>query len=235
MRQIVLDTETTGLVPSEGHRVIEIGAVEMNDRRLTSRRFHCYLNPDRRVDIGALEVHGISDEFLSDKPRFADVVDEFLSFIDGGELVIHNAPFDVGFLDNELQLLNGSHGCIKDYAAIVDTLEMARAMHPGMKNSLDALCRRYEVDNSHRNLHGALLDAQILAEVYLLMTGGQTTLSLAMSSDGEDGESIETDLALPPVRIVLADEQENKAHQERLAHLERAASDGCLWGRSDKQ
>ncbi len=176
MRQIVLDTETTGLEPSQGHRIIEIGCVEMVNRRLTGRHYHQYLQPDREIDAGAAEVHGITGEFLRDKPRFADVVEELIDFVRGAELVIHNAPFDLGFLRHEFGLLGRSW----DEAAcsVIDTLALARGRHPGQKNNLDALCRRYGVDNSDRSLHGALLDAEILADVYLAMTGGQGALVL---------------------------------------------------------
>ena len=177
MRQIVLDTETTGLEPSQGHRVIEIGCVELEQRKLTGNHYHQYINPEREVEQGALDVHGISNEFLSEKPLFITVVDDFLDYIKGAELVIHNAPFDVGFLNHELkiagQVQGKSYGTINDYCTVLDTLEVARKKHPGQKNSLDALCKRYMVDNSQRDLHGALLDSEILADVYLLMTGGQ--------------------------------------------------------------
>ena len=176
MRQIVLDTETTGLEPEAGHRVIEIGGVELIDRKPTGRHFHRYVNPQREVDEGALSVHGITNDFLADKPLFADIADELLMFIDGAELVIHNAPFDVMFLDYELGRLPQRRRRIEDRCTVVDTLALARHKHPGQKNSLDALCRRYDVDNSQRELHGALLDAEILADVYLMMTGGQTVL-----------------------------------------------------------
>ena len=178
MRQIVLDTETTGLEPEQGHRIIEIGCVEMINRRLTGRTFHHYLNPERDIDPGAQEVHGLSREFLSDKPLFGDVADEFLEFVGDAELVIHNAPFDVGFLDAELTRLARELPAMQVVCPVLDTLVLAREMHPGQRNSLDALCRRYQVDNSQRELHGALLDARILAEVYLAMTGGQAALSL---------------------------------------------------------
>ena len=184
-RQIVLDTETTGLEPSQGHRIIEIGCIEMVNRRLTNNHWHHYINPDRKVDDGAFDVHGISNEFLADKPRFHELVDDFLAFIDGAELIIHNAPFDVGFLNHEIKLLDEPRPLINDVCSVLDTLVMARQKHPGQKNNLDALCRRYEIDNSHRTLHGALLDSEILAEVYLLMTGGQTALTL----EAEDGDA----------------------------------------------
>ena len=178
MRHVILDTETTGLEPSEGHRIIEIGCLELVHRRPSGRRFHRYLNPDRPVDAGAVEVHGLDDRFLADKPRFHEVVDEFLDFIRGAELVIHNAPFDVGFLNAELARLGPQWGAVEDYAGVTDTLAQARTLHPGQRNSLDALCKRYQVDNSGRELHGALLDAELLAEVYLAMTGGQGSLGL---------------------------------------------------------
>jgi DNA polymerase III subunit epsilon len=181
MRQIVLDTETTGLSPEQGHRVVEIGAVEILNRQVTGRTFHTYLNPDREVDAGALEVHGLSNEFLADKPRFAAVADDFLSFIAESELIIHNAPFDVGFLNAELDRLEKGR-LAKHCAAVHDTLKQARELHPGQRNNLDALCKRYEVDNSNRAYHGALLDAQLLAEIYLSMTRGQESLAIEMAT-----------------------------------------------------
>src|SRR5690606_38197574 len=176
MRQIVLDTETTGLEPEQGHRIIEIGCVEIVNRRLTGNHYHQYLQPDREIDAGAVEVHGITAEFLADKPRFTDVMHDFLAFVGGAELIIHNAPFDVGFINHELRLVDVNHASLDTFCSVVDTLQMARRLHPGQKNSLDALCKRYGIDNSQRSLHGALLDAEILADVYLTMTGGQVTL-----------------------------------------------------------
>ncbi len=223
MRQIVLDTETTGLEPRDGHRIIEIGAVEMFDRRLTGRHFHEYINPDRRIDAGAIEVHGITNEFLQDKPRFDAIVDGFLEFIRDSELIIHNAPFDVGFLDHEFGLLGNNTGRVADYASVLDSLDLARQMHPGMRNSLDALCKRYEVDNSNRSLHGALLDSELLAEVYLRMTGGQTALSLDMERSGEV-ESAQFDLGeRPPLVVRTADEHELSKHEARLDQIEETA------------
>ncbi|HCZ48101.1 MAG TPA: DNA polymerase III subunit epsilon, partial [Gammaproteobacteria bacterium] len=225
MRQIVLDTETTGLSAAEGHRVIEIGAVELLNRRPTGRNFHHYLQPDREIDAGAIEVHGISNEFLADKPRFADVAGEFVEYVRGAELVIHNAAFDVGFLNAELARLDGGHS-IDALCSVLDTLALARHLHPGQRNTLDALCRRYGVDNSGRSLHGALLDAQILAEVYLAMTGGQVTLSL-----GDDAASPGTVEAARPTRVradrprlaVLAPSaDELQAHAARLAAIDKA-------------
>lgn len=231
MRQIVLDTETTGLEPSEGHRIIEIGCVEVVNRRLTGNHYHRYLQPDREIDEGAIEVHGITNEFLADKPRFEDVAEEFLDFIRGAELVIHNAPFDVGFINHEFKRLNNGYGKVADYCSVLDTLVMARRMHPGQRNSLDALCKRYDVNNAHRELHGALLDAEILADVYLAMTGGQTSLSL---SSGEEGgrQSSGTIRRLPanrlPLRVIRASEQELAAHETRLDAIEKAAG-RSLW------
>lgn len=228
MRQIVLDTETTGLEHVQGHRIIEIGCVELVGRRLTGAHYHQYLQPDRAIDEGAMEVHGISNEFLADKPRFVDVVDEFLAFIDGAELIIHNAPFDVGFLNSELrklrrsELSNACHG-------VIDTLVMARKMHPGQRNSLDALCKRYDIDNSQRALHGALLDAEILADVYLAMTGGQRKLGLNAEEEGEQGgqKIRRLNAQRAALNVILADEQELHAHQAWLSRLADAGS--CAW------
>ena len=178
-RRVVLDTETTGLEVASGHRVIEIGCVEVIDRRPTGRTFHSYLNPDRAIDAGAVAVHGITDEFLRDKPHFADVAEEFVAFIDGAEVLIHNAAFDTGFLDDELKRANAAFGRVVDHASVVDTLELARRKYPGQKNTLDALCKRLDVDNSRREVHGALLDAYLLAEVWIAMTAGQGALSFA--------------------------------------------------------
>jgi DNA polymerase III subunit epsilon len=235
MRQIVLDTETTGLEVSQGHRVIEIGCVELIDRRLTGRHFHRYIKPEREIDEGALEVHGISNDFLADKPVFAQIIDDFVSFIDGAELIIHNAPFDIGFLDSELSLQGGSYGRIRDRCSVVDTLELARSRHPGQKNNLDALCKRYSVDNSQRDLHGALLDAEILADVYLLMTGGQTALALDNETQrGEEGFSGEIRITrLSSQRKTLAvpraTDAELGAHQERLRAIDKSSGGKCLW------
>ncbi len=234
-RQVVLDTETTGLDPAAGHRVIEIGALELVNRRPTGSRFHRYLNPERTIDEGAIEVHGITDAFLADKPRFADVAEELVAFIRGAELVIHNAPFDVGFLDAELARLGSDWPRIDVLCAVCDTLQMARSKHPGQKNSLDALCRRYEVDNSHRELHGALLDAEILADVYLAMTGGQVTLSLDGTSEGDGRDDA---LQLPPLDpdrprlpVPRATDAELAAHAARLEAIDKASGGRCLWRR----
>jgi DNA polymerase-3 subunit epsilon len=238
MRQIILDTETTGLEPSEGHRIIEIGCVELINRKFTGNTYHHYLQPDREIDEGAIEVHGITNEMLADKPRFADIAVEFVTFIRGAELVIHNAPFDVGFLNHELKLLDAGHGRVDELCGVVDTLVMARKLHPGQKNNLDALCKRYSIDNSHRELHGALLDAEILAELYLVMTGGQTMLSLGGTQGGEtDSQSADTIRALSaqrrPVKVIRASDEELVRHKERLAALDKASGGNCVWNRLD--
>lgn len=234
MRQIVLDTETTGLEPSQGHRIIEIGCVELVNRRLTGNHFHQYLQPDREIDIGAVEVHGITTEFLADKPRFGDVVEAFLAFIRGAELIIHNAPFDVGFINYELQLLNQGHGQLDDYCTVLDTLEHARRLHPGQRNNLDALCKRYGIDNSQRELHGALLDAEILADVYLVMTGGQVTLSLEGSREGGDGSAAtlrRLDPERPRLRVIAAAPAEAAAHARYLDVMAKKNGEACVWAR----
>jgi DNA polymerase-3 subunit epsilon len=237
MRSVVLDTETTGMPVTDGHRVIEIGGVEIIGRRLTGRHFHYYLQPDRDIDEGAIAVHGITNDYLADKPRFRDVADEFFEFINGAELIIHNAPFDIGFLNNEFSLLGQAERAdIAQYCSIVDTLRMARERHPGQRNSQDALCKRYGVDNSMRELHGALLDAEILADLYLVMTGGQTNLSLA----GEGGDSATGGLpqASPirrlaagrtSTRVIRASEAELAAHAARLAVVAKSAGGTAMW------
>lgn len=223
MRQIVLDTETTGLEVSQGHRIIEIGCIELVNRRVTGNHWHYYFNPDRAVDSGAFEVHGISNEFLQDKHRFAELAEEFHSYVAGAELVIHNAPFDIGFLDNELALLEPQAGSLRESCGILDTLLLARQKHPGQKNNLDALCKRYGIDNSNRSLHGALLDARILADVYLAMTGGQTSLGLdAEQGAGTEQEQcelqrIESGLELPLWLPDTASQQANLDYIEFLA------------------
>ena len=238
MRQIVLDTETTGLEHEQGHRIIEIGCVELINRRLTGEHFHVYINPERPVDEGAMEVHGITNEFLADKPLFAQVAREFIDFVKDSELLIHNAPFDVGFLDSELARLDGL-GRTADHCAIVDTLAMARKRHPGQRNTLDALCKRYEVDNSQRDLHGALLDAEILADVYLRMTGGQTDLSLASgdeeSQSGQDGDAAprrvrREGLVIPVLR---ATPEEAEAHEAWVERMDEKTGGACAWRRME--
>ena len=231
-RWVIMDTETTGLEPSRGHRIIEIGGVEVVNRRLTGRHYHQYIQPDRAVDQEAFEVHGIGNDFLADKPRFEEVVDEFLDFIQGSELVIHNAPFDVGFLNYELEWLNRGMGRVEDYAGVIDSLAVARKLHPGQKNSLDALCRRYGINNEHRELHGALLDSEILADVYLAMTGGQSALLL-------DGEAEEEDAATggirrlaedrAPLRVIRPSEAELDAHREWVGRLDGKGGEDNLW------
>lgn len=236
MRQIVLDTETTGLEPGDGHRVIEIGCLELIDRRLSGRRFHRYINPERSVESGALTVHGLSDEFLSDKPLFAEIADEFIDFIRDAELLIHNAAFDVGFLDSELARLEGAPR-VASVARVQDTLAMARELHPGQRNSLDALCRRYEVDNSNRTLHGALLDSELLAEVYLMMTGGQVALGLDLdgAATGQLDPSVPDFDAASLVRK-LADEADLEAHRALLGKIAAIAGErGCVWDRLDSE
>ena len=229
MRQIVLDTETTGLDPRSGHRIIEVACIEMENRRLTGHHLHKYINPEREIDEGAQAVHGISLEFLADKPKFADVVDEFLDFINGAELIIHNAPFDLGFLNAELArldrvpvetLCNG----------VTDTLRMAKDLHPGKRNSLDALCERYEIDNSQRTLHGALLDTELLAEVFLAMTRGQNTLMIEpdatpRTQSGKGGHFIER----KPLLVRRASDAEIADHQRVLAAIDKETRGGCLW------
>lgn len=233
MRQIVLDTETTGLDPKAGHRVIEIGCVEMVNRRLTGKVFHQYLQPDREVEQGAVEVHGITNEFLADKPRMEDVIEQFVDFIRGAELIIHNAPFDVGFLNHEFALVGSGWGQIDDIATIIDTLVMAREIHKGQRNSLDALCKRYDVDNSSREYHGALLDSRILAEVYLAMTGGQTALLLQEEDEEADGRA-QSSVAVPvtrsaPLRIIAASPEEQEAHEQFLATLRKSSDKEVAW------
>lgn len=230
MRQIVLDTETTGIGPELGHRVIEIGCVELVDRKLTGRHYHVYLNPEREVDEGAFKVHGISNEFLQDKPLFKDVASEFIHFISGAELIIHNAPFDVGFLNSELKHARLQKS-LADYCLILDTLVMAREKHPGQRNSLDALCKRYDIDNSNRQLHGALLDAEILAFVYLAMTGGQSSLFSEMqtSSAGSKAQNYEhAKLELKKPVVIEASALEMDAHQ-KMIELLRKKSGIDLW------
>jgi DNA polymerase III subunit epsilon len=229
MRQIVLDTETTGLEPSQGHRIIEIGCVEMINRRLTGNNYHQYLQPDREIDEGAQAVHGISNQFLADKPRFTDIVKDFIEYLDGAELIIHNAPFDVGFIDHELKLAGPEYGKVVTYCTVIDTLLMARKMRPGKKNNLDVLCKEFDVNNAHRDLHGALLDAELLSEVYLRMTGGQSKLSLdseetAKSSSGEVMvKKLSADRK--PIKIISANDEEMQAHQAIMDKMGEAA----LW------
>ncbi len=231
IRQVVLDTETTGINPKEGHKIIEIGCVELINRRLTRNHFHVYLNPDREIDAGAIEVHGITNQFLKDKPRFANVVEDFMAFTRGAELIIHNAPFDVGFLNHELAMLAGESRSVESNSTVFDTLAYARKKHPGARNSLDALCKRYGIDNSHRELHGALLDAEILAEVYLLMTGGQASLLDEGDQSGSGNERPIERLSSdrPTLKVIACSAEEEQAHQQRLAKIAKASGGNCLW------
>ena len=240
MRSVVLDTETTGMPVADGHRIIEIGCVEVIGRRLTGRHYHVYLQPDREVDEGAIAVHGITNEFLTDKPRFRDIADQFFEFIKDAQLVIHNAAFDLGFINNEFALLGQQDRAeITDHCTVLDTLLMARERHPGQRNSLDALCKRYGVDNSGRDLHGALLDAEILADVWLTMTGGQTNLSLAGDGESADGgrpqptpiRRLPADRPRTPV--LRASDEEIAAHLARMAAIEKAAGATPLWTQLD--
>jgi DNA polymerase-3 subunit epsilon len=236
MRQIVLDTETTGLEPEQGHRIIEIGCVEILNRRKTGRTFHRYLRPDREVDRGALEVHGITNEFLAQQPRFAEVVEELIEFIHGAELIIHNAAFDVAFLDAEFGRLAPATRRVRELCGVIDTLPLARKMHPGQRNSLDALCKRYGVDNSRRELHGALLDAQILMDVYLAMTGGQVTLLLteAPLHPAASGESASFAARMRgSLRVIVATEDELGAHERVLTLIDNVSRGKTLWRKQE--
>jgi DNA polymerase III subunit epsilon len=237
VRQILFDTETTGLEPELGHRIIEIGAIEIVNRRRTGRQFHRYLCPDRDIDPGAVQVHGLTTEFLGNQPRFADVVADLREFIGDAELVIHNAPFDVAFLDAEFSRLADATGtakvCVKDICAVLDTLVLARQMHPGQRNSLDALCKRYSIDNSHRDLHGALLDADLLLEVYLAMTGGQGALTLDDSKDASGVAHAVVRAVRPPGVLVVrrATVDELSAHEQLLVVLDKASRGRTAWRR----
>jgi DNA polymerase-3 subunit epsilon len=232
-RQIIVDTETTGLDPSQGHRIIEIGCVELVNRRLTGRRFHRYLQPDRPIAAEAVLIHGITTEFLADKPRFAEIAAEFLEFVKGAELIIHNAPFDIGFLDQELRLAGQGQLRMATLCRVLDTLELARQRHPGQKNTLDALCKRYAIDNSQRRLHGALLDAEILADVYLAMTREQVVLGLSAAPAAEFRQaSTGTDRGpetRPPLTILRAAAEERAAHHRYLELLDTSSDGNCLW------
>lgn len=233
MRQIVLDTETTGLDPKHGHRVIEIGCVEINNRRLTGNHYHRYLNPQRDIDEAAIEVHGLTRQFLNDKPLFKNIEKEFLDFISGAELVIHNAPFDVGFLDSELSIVKSTVKNVSDVCGVLDTLALARKKHPGQRNSLDALCKRYGIDNSQRQLHGALLDAEILAEVYLVMTSGQSSFFSAKEDTEQTVNAVdikrELDPNREPLRILRASPEEVAAHTLRLSEINDKSDGSCVW------
>jgi DNA polymerase-3 subunit epsilon len=232
MRQVVLDTETTGLDPYKGHRIIEIGCVELIDRKRTGNELHQYLQPDRKIDAGAIEVHGITNEFLQDKPKFEDIVDDFLAYIKDSQLIIHNAPFDVGFINNELVLTGRDLGQTSQYCEVIDSLVMARRMRPGQKNSLDALCRHFNIDNSQRDFHGALLDAELLAEVYLALTGGQS----ALFQEGDAGHASRAekivrklDSKRPLLPIIQATAEENLLHEAWLDELDSKSDGKCVW------
>ncbi|HEX5337618.1 MAG TPA: DNA polymerase III subunit epsilon [Gallionella sp.] len=226
MRKIVLDTETTGLSPADGHRIIELAAIELEGRTVSQRRFHRYLNPERDIDAGAAAVHGLTFERLQNEPLFADIAASFLEFIAGAELIIHNAPFDMGFLNHELKLL----GLPPLQNEVTDTLKVARDMHPGKKNSLDALCSRYEIDNAHRTLHGALLDTELLAEVYFAMTRGQKSLlGEEEAPKARQPVVLNMDASRPKLRVLQASEEELAAHAQQLADIDKASRGACLW------
>jgi DNA polymerase III subunit epsilon len=229
MRRIVLDTETTGLDPAEGHRIIEVACIELNGRRPTGRHFHRFMNPEREVDLAATQVHGLTAEDLADKPRFGDLADELLEFVQGAELLIHNAPFDVAFLDSELTRCG--RPAISSVCTVSDTLEAAREMHPGKKNSLDALCERYSVDHSRRTLHGALLDAQLLADVWLAMTRGQETLDIVIASAPAPSMALSQSPLRAAIRVVRATDAELAAHRAMCERIERESKGRCIWQR----
>ncbi len=236
MRQLVLDTETTGREHSEGNRVIEIGCVELVNRRLTNNNFQRYINPERSSEAGALAVHGLADDFLRNYPVFKIIVEEFIEYVRGAELIIHNATFDLGFLNMELklasQILGKNYGKITDYCTVIDTLAMARQLHPGQRNSLDALCKRYSIDNTKRNLHGALLDSELLALVYLAMTGGQTTLFGEENSDRHQHSNPQQFVPIKKnaaLKIIQANSDEVTAHESCLTTIQKAAKNGCVW------
>ena len=230
MRYIILDTETTGLSPALGHRIIEVAAVEMINRRLTGKHYHCYFNPEREIDVGAQQVHGITLEFLQDKPKFADGSQELLAFIAGGELVIHNAPFDVGFLDHELARLDLEP--VKTYCnGVIDTLKLAKELHPGQKNNLDALCKRYAVDNANRTLHGALLDAELLAEVYLAMTRGQESLMIDIAPVAQIVATQTSLTPAMPLSVLYASADELAAHAALLTDIDQVSQGACIWNK----
>ena len=236
MRQVVLDTETTGLEVSKGHRIIEIGCVELINRRRTNETFHQYVQPDRDIDEAAEEVHGISSEMLADKPRFVDIAEAFIEFVSGAELIIHNANFDVSFLDNEFRSAGLNSTSMASVCTVIDTLHMAREIHPGQRNSLDALCKRYSVDNSGRDHHGALLDAQLLADVYLAMTGGQGALSFENEAAGTDRQKktvISVDRSGLELAIVKATKAELDAHARQLDLIDQGADGGAVWRKLD--
>lgn len=226
MKQIVLDTETTGLEANLGHRIIEIAAIEVAGRQVTDNHFHHYINPEREIDAGAAQVHGITEEMLQDKPKFADIAQEFLDFVSGAELIIHNAPFDVGFLNSEFDRIGLKP--ITEYCRVTDTLKMARDLHPGKRNNLDALCERYEIDKSKRTLHGALIDAGLLADVYLAMTRGQGSLTMDVSIPNPRATS-GANAGILDLKVIAATEEELAAHAQYLAALDKESKGACLW------
>ncbi len=232
MRQIVLDTETTGINPSDGHRIIEIGCVELINRKPTGETYHQYINPDRIVEDDAIKVHGITNEFLQDKPKYNQIADDFINFISGAELIIHNAPFDVGFMDHEFRLCGRNLPITSDICSVLDTLELARKMRPGQKNSLDALCKVFHVNNAHRTYHGALLDSQILADVYLAMTGGQRSLSLDIDSNASLSRNTETarsEYSMPVTKVLHATAEELAEHENTIERIEKKAGTPSIW------
>ncbi len=236
MRQIILDTETTGIEPKSGHRIIEIGCVEMINRRLTGNNYHQYVQPEREVPQEAIEIHGITNEFLADKPLYRAIADDFLQFIKGAELIIHNAAFDIGFINHEFKRLNTQFTDIRDHCTVVDTLAMARKKHPGQRNSLDALCKRYFIDNTKRELHGALLDSEILADVYLAMTGGQCNLSLDSGDDNTEAAAA-TDIQRltpdrAPLKVIAATASELEAHDKQLQLIGKKSGGQAIWFQS---
>lgn len=235
-RQVVLDTETTGLDPAQGHRVIEIGCIELLNRRQTDRRFHVYLQPDRAIDEEAMRVHGITNEFLANQGRFADIAVEFLNFVRDAELIVHNAAFDLGFLNHELKLCGRGQITLEELCGVEDTLLLARQRHPGQRNSLDALCKRYSIDNSQRTLHGALLDAEILADVYLAMTRQQGSMFDQEAASGvtvQNGDGTRRTLSRnrPPLAVIRADTEEVAAHDQYLEMLDKSSGGQCVWRR----
>jgi len=231
MRKIVLDTETTGLDPKQGHRIIELAAIELEGRKISLRRFHRYLNPEREIEAGAVAVHGLTYERLQNEAKFADIATSFMEFIEGAELIIHNAPFDMGFLNNELRLL----GLPPLKNEVMDTLKVAREMHPGKKNSLDALCNRYEIDNAHRSLHGALLDTELLAEVYFALTRGQESLLGDDTPTTRKQAVLSTDASRHMLRVLLPSGEEMAAHTQQLADIDKASKGACMWKKIEEQ
>lgn len=234
MRQIVLDTETTGLDPASGHRIIEIGCVELVNRKLTGNHYHQYIKPEREIDPGAIKVHGVTNEFLADKPLFNEIAADFVAFITGAELIIHNAPFDTAFINHELKSWQNEHAPVEQFCRILDTLALAREKHPGQKNNLDALCKRYNIDNSHREKHGALLDAEILADLYLVMTGGQGALNFSAEDVRSPGKKkrkskISQISKLDAIPVIYANSDELAAHEMRLQEINKKSAGSCMW------